>query len=118
MSTVICSVPVANTLQHGGAVPTLPTEAELTKSFLFFNTQNLGLNFFSFSSCKKDQNSLLISNKYEVKKNLLSPYRIHFVFISVRMHTGGNVGWERGKDVFYFWTLQALIHFARSCLMS
>lgn len=53
-----------------------------------------------------------------MQKNLLTTHQIVSVFISARIYTGKNVRWGRGKDVFYFWTLQALMHVARSCLTS
>lgn len=51
-----------------------------------------------------------------MQENLFTPYHTVSVFISVLVCVGGTVVGVQGEgDVFYFWFLQALIHFARSC---
>lgn len=48
-------------------------------------------------------------------ENLITPYQMVSVFLSVNVCVLG-VSQGRGEgNVFYFWLLQALIHFARSC---
>lgn len=49
-----------------------------------------------------------------MQKNLITPYQTVSVFISDGICVGKDVG-GRGREGFYFWTLKALIHFARSC---